>query len=168
MKQKRKKTFSAKRRTALTYQPSGGHWVLVNRKTGKVSSSNNWLVALAAVAAINKDNVGLPSLLPQKKATRLLIKNKLVLRARRGTKSALTSAEIRDQGKSFIPTLAVLWEKEKPSHRPPRRQEFCKWIVKSLQAPQSRAHKLVIRHSYDDLLNKSWRWWLARLEKMQS
>ena len=171
MKQQGKKSSSGtKKEPALTYQPKRGrHWLLVNRKTGKVSSSNNWLIALAAVATINQDNVGLPSLLPQKKVKKLLTTNKLSLGVQRGTKSKLINVEVRAQGKSFIPALAVLWEKEKPPHRSPRRQEFCKWVVKSLQAPQSRAHKIAVKRGYHDILDKAnWRWWLDRLEKMQS
>ena len=120
----KKSSSGALKSPALTYQPQQGkHWTLVNRKTGKVSSSNNWLVALAAAAFNNQDNVGLPSLLPQKKAKKLLTTNELVLRVERGVKSKLINVEVREQGKSFIPSLAVLWEKEKPPHRPPRRKD---------------------------------------------
>jgi hypothetical protein len=153
------------------YRPERGkHWLLINRKTGKVTSSSNWLVALAAVAVINQDNAGLAALLPQVKAQKLLARNKLALRVQRGGRSTPVRATLREQGKAIIPALAVLWgEHEKPPHREPRLGDFGKWIVKSLQNPQSRAYKLVVKRRYHNLLNRtSWRWWLARLEKMQS
>jgi hypothetical protein len=171
MKQQgRKSSSGAKKAPALTYQPKlGRHWLLVNKKTGKVSSSNNWLIALAAVAVTNRDSRGLPSLLPQSKAEKLLTTNKLVLRSQRGVKSKLINAEAREQAKCFIPALAVLWEKEKPQHRPPRRQDFCQWVVKSLQNPKTRAYTTAVKRGHHEILGKAdWRWWLARLEKMQS
>ena len=170
-KQGQNASSGAKKSPVLTYQPQQGkHWTLANRKTGKVSSSNSWLVALAAVAFINQDNVGLPSLLPQKKAKKLLTTNELVLRVQRGVKSKLINVEVREQGKSFIPALAVLWEKEKPPHRPPRRKEFCQWVVKSLNDPKCEAHKTATKKGLEGILetNLTWRWWLARLNKMQS
>ena len=171
MRQQRKKSSSgAKAPPALPHQPKRGkHWVLVNKKTGKASSSNSWLVALAALAITNQDTLGLPALLPQSKAQKLLTRNKLVFRVQRGAKSKLINVEAREQAKSFIPALAVLWEKEKPPHRPPRRQEFCQWVVRSLKDPKTRAYKTAVKRDYLEIFDKgNWRWWLARLEKMQS
>ena len=171
MTQKIKPSPPRAKTVGLTYRPGRGkHWLLINRKTGKVTSSSNWLVALAAVAVINQDNAGLPALLPQIRAKKLLAKNKLDLRVQRGCRSKPVRATLRGEGKAIIPALAVLWgEHEKPPHLAPRRQDFCKWVVKSLRSRQSRAYKIVVGRGYHDLLNRtSWRWWLARLEKMQS
>ena len=171
MIQKKKKSLSgAKKSPSLTYQPKPGeHWVLANKKTRKVSSSNNWLVALAAVAVANQDNVGLASLLPQKKAKKLLTTNELSLRIQRGTVSPLINTQIRKEAKSFIPELAALWGEENPELRSPRRKDFCHWVVKCLLDKNSVAYKTAVDHDYYDILDKTnWRWWLARLEKMQS
>lgn len=171
MKQKIKPSPPRAKTVGLTYRSGRGkHWLLINRKTGRVASSSNWLVALAAVAVINQDNAGLASLLPQVKAQKLLARNKLALRVQRGGRSTPVRATLREQGKAIIPALAVLWgEYEKPPHRAPTRGDFGKWIVKSLRNPQSRAYKLIVARGCHDLLNRtSERWWLARLEKMQS
>ena len=171
MIQKKKKSLTgANKSPSLTYQPKpGNHLVLVNRKTTKVSSSNNWLVALGAVAVTNQDNVGLASLLPQKKAKKLLTTNELSLRIQRGGVSPLINTQIRKEAKSFIPELAALWGKENPELKSPRRKDFCQWVVKSLRDQKSVAYKNAVKRHYDGILGKpNWRWWLARLEKMQS
>jgi hypothetical protein len=50
---------------------------LVNKKTGKLASSTNWLVDLAAEAKVLGDSSGISALLPQKKAAKLLVRNEL-------------------------------------------------------------------------------------------
>ena len=156
--------------TVPNYKPEQGkHWVLANKKTGRVSSSNDWLVRLAAIAVTTGDTGGIAALLPQSKARKLLAKNELVLRVKRGVRSKPIREELREQAKLFIPALAVLWGRETPKHRPPRRGEFCRWIVKSLQDPTTRAYKEAVRRQYNGLLSQTGcRWWLAQLEKMQS
>ena len=165
----RKPSLGRKKHARLAYMPGRGqHWVLVNKKTGRISSSNNWLMALAAVAFINGERYGLPAALPQEKASRLLASNKLVLRTKRGVRKKIANADARRVAKNLIPVFAVLWEREKPQHRAPRRQDFCKWIVKSLQTPSSSAFRMAARSHHDFCNKTNWRWWLARLEKMQS
>ena len=171
MIQKNKKSPSAANQSSsIRYQTnSGEHPVLTNRKTGKISSSSNWLVALAAVAVTDQDNAGLASLLPQAKAKKLLTMNELSFRSQRGTVSPLINTQIRKEAKSFIPELAALWGEENPELRSPRRKDFCHWVVKCLLDKNSVAYKTAVDHDYYDILDKTnWRWWLARLEKMQS
>ena len=159
-----------KKQPLLPYTLKHGlHYVFSNSKTGKVASSNCWLTALAAVAVLNRDNTGLSSLLPQAKAKRLLTNNDLDIRVQRGggPHRFLSTDLARRQAKAAIPILAVLWSP--PPHRPTRRGDFCKWIVESLEDPQNLVHKTLENNGYQELLNKTnWRWWLARLEKMQS
>jgi hypothetical protein len=50
---------------------------LVNKKTGKLASSTNWLVDLAAEAKELGDSSGISAMLPQKKAAKLLVQNEL-------------------------------------------------------------------------------------------
>lgn len=50
---------------------------LVNKKTGKLASSTNWLADLAAEAKLLGDASGIAALLPQKKAAKLLVRNEL-------------------------------------------------------------------------------------------
>lgn len=57
--------------------PNGVRLRLVNKKTGKLASSTNWLVDLAAQAKTVGDSSGISALLPQKKAEKLLVRNEL-------------------------------------------------------------------------------------------
>jgi hypothetical protein len=44
------------------------HFVLLNKKTGKIASSNSWLLALAAHAHSVGETSGIAGLLPQEQA----------------------------------------------------------------------------------------------------
>lgn len=161
----------AKKLQKLNYQPKNGkRWVLVNKKTGRVSSSNNWLLALAACAVLNNHTLGIASLLPLAKSRRLLTTNNLTLRKPRSKLNNPVRGQAREQAKAIIPALAALFGKQLPSYRSPRRQEFCKWIVKSLNDHQSKAYAKAVAERYDEIVDsgRNWRWWLDRLEKMQS
>ena len=57
------------------------HFVLLNKKTGKVASTNNWLLVLAARAHTSGDTSGILGLLPQEQAKKLLVSNELKHRA---------------------------------------------------------------------------------------
>ena len=87
----------------------GYHLALVNKKTDKIASSNNWQLSLAALAYQSGDHSGIVSLLPQSKAKDLLQDNKLKNKKRRGEKSNLASRIAREQAKLFIPTLASFY-----------------------------------------------------------
>jgi hypothetical protein len=170
MKAPSKKIRALNKKTMIPHQLEHGlHYVLVNKKTGKVASKSNWLTAMAAVALLNEDNSGVSSLLPQAEAKKLLAKNDLDIRLQRGAETNKKKTELaRAHAKTIIPILAVLWEKEKPSNRPPRRGDFCRWIVKCRQDEDNRNN---IFNNIDFYLipsGASWRWWLAQLEKMQS
>ncbi len=119
-----------KKRCPHTNLSMGWTMLLVNKKTGRVASKSNWLTAMAAAALLNEDISGVLSLLPQAEAKKLLAKNDLDIRLQRGAETNKKNTELaRAQAKTIIPILAVLWEKEKPSNRPPRRGDFCRWIV---------------------------------------
>lgn len=153
-----------------SYLKKDQHWVLVNKQTGKASSSNNWLNVLAAISVKNQDCSGIATLLPQAKAQKLLQKNILVKKKRRGLNNSLDAAQSRAQTKLMLPMLAVIYGQKLPSHKPPRRNDFCKWAVTTLKDENSRAKKYAINQGYDELLNaeRSVRWWLDQLNKMQS
>ena len=167
----RKTPSSTKPVGKVGYKPAvGNHWVLINKNTNKVSSSSNWLVALAAVALTKQDTVGIPALLPLGKAHHLLKSNKLALKRKRGITVRSELETERTQAKDLIPLFAVLYGDQHPPHRPPRRQEFCKWIVRALQDKSSKAYKATVARNCHENLKKprNWRWWRDRLEKMQS
>ena len=148
----------------------GYHLALVNKKTGKIASSNNWQWSLAALAYQSKNHSGIASVLPQSKAQRLLLKNKLTNKKRRGDLSNIASRMARKQAKSFIPVLISYYERQLPFHRAFRRYEFCKWITKTLGEPTSSASVYASIHGYDELINKvpGARWWQDQYKKLQS
>jgi hypothetical protein len=170
MKAPSKKIRALNKKTMLPYELEHGlHYVLVNKKTGRVASKSNWLTAMAAAALLNEDNSGVLSLLPQAEAKKLLAKNDLDIRLQRGAETNKKKTELaRAHAKTIIPILAVLWQKEKPSHRPPRRGDFCRWIVKCRQDEDNRNNIFNYIDFYPIPSGASWRWWLAQLGKMQS
>jgi hypothetical protein len=50
---------------------------LTNKRIGKLYSSSTRLLDAAASAVVNNDNAGIPALLPQKQAAKLLVHNEL-------------------------------------------------------------------------------------------
>ena len=148
----------------------GYHFALVNKKTDKIASSNNWQLSLAALAYQSRDHSGIASLLPQSKAKDLLQDNKLKNKKRRGEKSYLASQIAREQAKLFIPTLAAFYESVLPAYKPFRRHELCKWIVKILSMPGSPANVYASHKGYDELIDADpgARWWQDQYKKMQS
>lgn len=155
----------------LEYSPRRGHhWVLVNKGTKKVASSSNWLAALAAVAIANNDIAGIPSLLPISKTKKLLKTNQLALKRQRGIHVKKDSEIARYQAKQLVPTFAVIYGAQHLANRTPRRNEFCKWIVRELGNKASQAYKIAVDRNHHEVLQKTknWRWWLNQLEKMQS
>ena len=148
----------------------GYHLALVNKETDKIASSNNWQLSLAALAYQSRDHSGILSLLPQSKAKDLLKYNKLKIKKWRGEKSNLASQIGREQAKLFMPTLAAFYESVLPAHKPFRRNEFCKWIVKVLSIPSSPVSIYASHKGYDELIDAvpGSRWWQDQYKKMQS
>ena len=60
-----------------TTDTNGVRLRLVNKKTGKLASSTDWLIDLAAEAKVLGDSSGISALLPQKKAAKFLVRNEL-------------------------------------------------------------------------------------------
>ena len=141
------------------------HYVLENRKTGKIASSNNWLNALAAIAVMRDQSSGIVAALPLKQATKLLQHNKVVEKNQRSKDNNSVRKNTREQAKKMIPTLAVFYEKYLPSHKPPRVNEFCKWVVQELQDRQSEVSQFAESKEFHDLIdsNRTARWWQDQL-----
>ena len=140
-------------------------YVLENIKTGKIASSNNWLNTLAAIAVMEDEASSIMAALPLDKAQQLLQHNKVVEK-----KTRFKNNNSREQAKKMIPSLAALYGENLPNHKPPRKNEFCKWAVRELQDPQSKIRKVAISKGFQDLIEASYtaRWWQDQLKKMQS
>ncbi|WP_044036895.1 hypothetical protein [Octadecabacter arcticus] len=146
------------------------HLVLVNKKSGKVASSNTWLLALAAHAQILNDTSGIAGLLPQKEALKSLEKNTISVKTIRGLKGGKLTEDVRNQAKAFLPRLADLFIENPQKNKSVTRTYFCSWITQQLAEPSSEAYNAAISNGLEDLIfsPRSVRWWMGQLEKTQS
>lgn len=146
------------------------HLVLVNKKSEKVSSSNSWLLALAARAKILGDTSGITSLLPLEEAGKLLDKNTLSIKTVRGLKGGKLKEDVRHQAEEFIPYLAASFINNHPKNKLVTRKSFCIWITQQLNDTSSPSHNTAILKGFEDLPSspRKARWWQERLNKMQS
>jgi hypothetical protein len=122
---------------------------LVNKKTGKLASQTNWLLDLAAVAVTQRDVAGIPTLLPQDKAVKLLTHNKLKnfkrhksSRPPEGRESS--HSDLRRLARSALPELAVFYL-EKVAHSREathiNRKGFRAWLITELAKPNGILNK---------------------------
>ena len=154
---------------------SVSHSVFVNKRTGKVASTNNWLLVLAAHAHINGDTSGIAGLLPQEQVKKLLVSNKLATRvARRAKKGRLTN-NISVQARTLLPALAVMFIEQHREHKTITRKNFSAWLIKQLADGTSFASTKALHRGFEDLISnttgkrpRSLRWWLDQIKKMQS
>jgi hypothetical protein len=146
------------------------HFALVNKKTNRIASKNTFEISAAAAAILNGDTTGIMAALPLNKARMLLEKNKLVEKKSRYVVRGSVHEITRNQAKSILPALGAIFNKQLPPHRPPRINEFCRWIVLNLQSRSSEAFILAESLDFHDLLdaNRNTRWWQDQLKKMQS
>ena len=151
---------------------------LVNKRTGKLASSTNWLLDLAACAVVQGHSTGIPSLLPQSKAAKFLQNNELrpVRRHKKPAqiKAVATSpAELRALAKQAIPAIAVYYIQEIVSRKRAsevNRKGFVYWIVREMENPSSGLNQyLRASKELSGLVGavRGERWWLDQL-RMQS
>ena len=151
---------------------------LVNKRTGKLASSSTWLLDLAACAVVLGDSVGIPALLPQRKATKLLKSNSLKQFKKHApikSSKAMSSnhAESREAAEQSIAALAVIYHTlvivPNPSKKVTR-DSFVYWLRNQLENRTSNLNKILAQTpslvAIHDL-QRSHRWWLDRI-KMQS
>ena len=166
---------------AKSTEAKANHWVLVNKKTGKVASSNDWLLALAAHAHCLGDTSGIAGLLPQEQAKKLLVSNQLSSKIARTADMGRKTDIISDQAISFLPLLAVIFVEQHPNHNAITRKSFCRWVAKQLSDETSVAYRIALSGGLEDLIGasaprdidqtrkpRSERWWLDQIKKMQS
>ena len=151
------------------------HFVLLNKKTGKVASTNNWLLVLAARAHTSGDTSGILGLLPQEKTKKLLVSNELSTKVARRAKDGRLTDKISDQAVTLLPQLAVLFGEQHPIHKTVTRENFCLCVTKQLEDETSFAFQNAINRGCEDLIQnttgdkpRSKRWWLDQIKKMQS
>ena len=136
----------------------------------KVASSNSWLLALATLSRIEGHSSGLASLLPLQQADKILRKNEVVYKVKRGNIDTNVKKSARAQAKSILPFAATQFCKTQSPHRLVTKKDFSKWIVKTLLDQTSQIYKRLTNMGYDELLarKRSHRWWQDQIKKMQS
>ena len=166
---------------AETDNKNESHFVLLNKITGKVASTNNWLLVLAARAHTSGDTSGIAGLLPQEQAQKLLVSNELSTKVARRAKDGRLTDNISDQAITLLPQLAVLFVEQHAIHKTITRKNFCKWVAKQLADETSNAYHNAVYRGFEDLIKatappdndnrykpRSARWWQDQIKKMQS
>ena len=143
---------------------------LINKKTGKVSSSHHWLLALAANAYLEKNTRGIPSLLPISKAHKLLKYNFLGFKEKRPGQNETIRNLARQEAKLILPQLEILFRYNLKSHQKFLKKNFCLWIKKEINKPCTVVHKFAQDSNMLSIMegHHSLRWWMDQLKKMQS
>ena len=157
---------------AKTDNKTESHLVLLNKKTGKVASTNNWLLVLAARAHTSGDTSGIAGLLPQEQAKKLLVSNELSTKVARRAKDGRLTDNISDQAVTLLPQLAVLFGDQHPIHKTITRENFCVWVTKQLADETSFASRNALHSGCEDLIYnttgykpRSARWWQDQIKK---
>ena len=145
------------------------HEVLVNKKTGKVSSINNEMNILSVKVFLSGDSVGIMQRF-YTKGRNLFKSNTIQPKPKRTPKGGNLNQIIQRQAQELIVGLAVLYDLERPQHLTPSRIKFARWIPEQLYDPNSESFHLAKERGYFDLLETSRgiQWWLQQLKKFKS
>jgi hypothetical protein len=154
-----------------------GLYSLANKKTGKLASNTNWLIDLAAIALIKDHTTGIGSLLPLKKAGKLLAHNKLEPFRRQdlqpSEEDASSHVDLRTLAQKALPEIAGYYlHKVVPGKIPANvnRKGLVAWIAQEMTNPRSGLNLHLLKsHDFKALAEtqRSERWWLDQL-RMQS
>jgi hypothetical protein len=158
-----------------TTATNGARLRLVNKKTGKLASSTNWLVDLAAEAKVLGDSSGISALLPHKKASKLLARNELkpfkIHKENPTTPGEETShKDLRVLVKLAYPELALFYiQNVVQSHKPNQvnRKGFRAWLITELNTINGGLNRhLMSIPAFRPLieLNRSDDWWRKSLK----
>jgi hypothetical protein len=130
---------------------------LINRKTGKVSSTHHWVLALGTHSYLLNHKEGIASLLP-------------LAKAQKPGKNRTSRDLARQEAEQILPQLEMLYRSNLKSYQKFLKRKFCLWIKIEINTPHTKAHQLA--NSMDLIYlaegNHSIRWWMDQLKKMQS
>jgi hypothetical protein len=171
---KMKKTISIKKPLTKKSVEYDGTHRLVNKKTGKLASSSDWLIDLAASAVSLGDSQGLAALLPQEKARKLMNLN--VIKPFNRHKKRLpvqgfeaSNRELRDLANRALPYFAAFYTvmviPGKASEKV-NRKGFRAWLIAALSDPENSLNKDLSKHKEVSALaqlKRSDDWWQDRL-----
>tara|TARA_B100001057_G_C22434514_1_gene788735 strand:+ start:218 stop:694 length:477 start_codon:yes stop_codon:yes gene_type:complete len=143
---------------------------LINRKTGKVSSSHHWFLAIAANAYLQKHTRGISSLLPLSRAKKILKHNILAVKEKRPGQDETSRYLARQEAKLILPQLEILFRYNLKSHQKFLKKNFCLWIKQEINEPFTVVHQFAQDKNMLSIVegHHSFRWWMDQLKKMQS
>jgi hypothetical protein len=151
-----------------------GTYRLVNKKSGKLASSSNWLIDLAAYAVDLSDYGGISALLPQEKAMKLLASNLLKPFKRHKPESSIaglesTSRDIREVARNAGPYIAYFFITKIIKNKDPEtvnHKGFRAWLMDALAEPKSSLNQYLKTTQFSALveLKRSDDWWIDRLK----
>jgi hypothetical protein len=151
---------------------------LVNKKTGKLASSTNWLIDLAARSLAQGTTGGIASLLPLTKAAKLMLHNHLQPMRRQKShqgvnRTATSHSEVRNLAQKAMPAIAAYYTVRVIPNRNSssvNKKGFVAWIVREMGNPYSGLNKHLSKSpDFAGLVEtkRGDRWWLDQI-KMQS
>ena len=141
------------------------HEVLVNRKSGKISSSSSEINILRVKVYLSGDNRGIMH--PLYSAGKKLYKsNNIQTKRARKPKDGNNNQILRHQARELLVPLALLYDSGRPQHLLPSRIKFAKWISEQLRIEGSEVHYLALKHNFHDLFDtpRGFQWWLQQLK----
>ena len=141
------------------------HEVLVNRKSGKISSSSSEINILRVKAYLSGDNTGIMQPL-YSAGKRLCKSNNIQTKRMRKPKDGSNNDILRHQAQELLVPLALLYDLDRPQHLLPSRIKFAKWISQQLRMNGSEAYYLALQHNFHDLVDtpRGFQWWLQQLK----
>ena len=140
---------------------------LVSRKTKRVASSHNWLLALGTYAYLRNDKKGIASLLPLAKGRKSLRYNSLTIKTKRPGKAETSREQARLEAQSFLPELKSLYKEVLQNHQKFLKKRFCLWIKQEINKPSTKAHSLAKNDNMSSIVERhhSVRWWMDLYKK---
>lgn len=159
-----------KKNSNKTTDPNSVRLRLVNKKTGKLASSTNWLIDLAAEAKVLGDSSGISALLPQKKTEKLLERNELKAFNKHKEKSVSLGDETSHKDLRVLARAALCEffrfyiERVVPGHKASmvNSKGFRAWLMQELSKPKGDLNQhLKSKTDFHPLveLDRSDDWW---------
>ncbi|MDA0764810.1 MAG: hypothetical protein O3A39_10275, partial [Proteobacteria bacterium] len=115
---------------------------LVSKKTKRVASSHDWLLALGTHAYLLNDKKGIASLLPLVKAQKTIKYNFLTLKKKRLGKDQTNRNLARQEARLIVPLLDDIYRSNLRSYQKFLKKNFCLWIKREINKPSTKAHSL--------------------------
>lgn len=148
---------------------------LTNKSTGRLASKTNWLLDLAAEAVDQRETEGIPALLPQEKAKKLLKHNHLQAyksHRQKATPAGMESThkDLRNLARRAYPELACFYLQSIVPQRKEtevNRKGFRAWLMTELATPGGTLNKfLQSRRELSPLaeLKRGDDWWRSCLK----